>query len=80
MILSAEEYAAWMKRMQLLGELEQQRQEEERNDPDGLKKFLIFLEEVHNLWLKENPDSIHDFSATQMRIERQKLLARFPRR
>jgi hypothetical protein len=48
MILSAEEYAAWIKRMQLLGELEKQRQEEERNDPDGLKKFLIFLEEVHN--------------------------------
>ncbi len=74
------EYEKWLEKMRLLGELEQERKAAERADPNGLKQFLIFLDEVHQIWRKQKPELFTDFTATNMRIERQKLLIKFPRR
>ncbi len=79
-MMTQREYNAWIARMRLLGELERQRKEEERSNPEGLKQFLIFLDELHRTQLKKDSRVLEDLSKTNLRIARQQLLARFPKR
>jgi len=78
--MTRNEYNRWISRMRLLGELERQRQAEERADPDGLKQFLIFLEQIHAVRRKSDDPILDDMSETNVRIARQRILSKYPRR
>ena len=78
--MTRNEYNLWITKMRLLGELERQRQADERADPDGLKQFLIFLEQVHAMWRKSANPILDDMSETNVRIARQRILSKYPRR
>lgn len=79
-MMTKEEYKSWVSRMRTLGELERLRQTRERADPEGLKKFLSFLDDIHAIWRKNNSPILEDMSATNVRIARQKILSRYPLR
>ena len=74
------EYNQWITKMRLLGELERQRQVDERADPNGLKRFLIFLEQIHAMWRKTENPILNDISETNVRIARQRILSKYPLR
>ena len=74
------EYSQWITKMRLLGELERQRQADERADPNGLRQFLIFLEQIHAMWRKTENPILNDISETNVRIARQRILSKYPLR
>jgi len=74
------EYSQWISKMRLLGELERQRQSEERANPNGLRQFLIFLEQIHAMWRKTNNSILNDMAETNVRIARQRILSKYPLR
>jgi hypothetical protein len=76
--MTKEEYQRWIAKMRLLGTLEENRQKEERTDPEGLKKFLFFLDDVFQIWRKNNSPIFKDMAATEIRIQRQRVLAKYP--
>lgn len=77
-MMNKDEYRSWISRMHTLGELERLRQVAERADPEGLKTFLFFLDEIHAIWRKTNNPILEDKSATYVRIARQTTLSRYP--
>lgn len=72
------EYDSWINKMKKLGELERLRKQEERTSSDGLKQFLIFLDEINKMLRKNKSPILNDM--TDVRIARQQLLARYPMR
>lgn len=76
-MMTQDEYRCWIAKMRLLGELERRRQEEERADPNGLKQFLFFLDQIHAMWRKSNNPILEDMSETNARIARQQTLAKY---
>lgn len=79
-MMTQNEYNRWIAKMRLLGELERQRQEDERADANGLKQFLFFLEQVHAMWRKSDNAILDDRSETDVRIARQRILSKYPMR
>lgn len=79
-MMTKTEYDSWISKMKMLGELERLRKQEERISSDGLKQFLVFLDEVHKMSCKTENPILDDMSMTDLRIERQQLLARYPMR
>ena len=76
--MTIEEYRRWIVKMRLLGTLEEKRQKEERANPEGLKRFLLFLDDIFQIWRKKNSRIFEDSTATDIRIKRQKILAKYP--
>ena len=79
-MMNQNEYNHWITKMRLLGELEQQRKEDERADPNGLKQFLFFLDQIHAMWRKSGNPILDDMSETNVRIARQRILSNYPLR
>jgi len=79
-MMTKDEYNRWITKMRLLGELERQRQKDERADPNGLKQFLFFLEQIHAIWHKSGNPILDDMSETNVRVARQRILAKYPLR
>lgn len=79
-MMTREEYDIWIQKMKLLGELERMRREQERSTPLGLKQFLIFLDDLHSILRQNRSAPTDDLTMTNIRIARQKLLAKFPKR
>jgi hypothetical protein len=77
-MMTRNEYKQWIAKMRLLGTLEQQRQAEERADPDGLRQFLIFLEQMHAMQQRSDDSNHDDMSNTDVRIVRQRILSKYP--
>ena len=77
-MMTKTEYDIWISKMKLLGDLERLRKQEERTSPDGLKQFLVFLDDVHQMSGKNKRPILDDMSMTDLRIERQQILARYP--
>lgn len=77
--MNKNEYADFIKRMQMLGNLESQRKQAESSHPVELKKFLLFLDEVQLISQKQQTNASTVSSTTEMRIRRQQILARVPR-
>ena len=76
--MTLDEYKNWIAKMRLLGDLERQRQADERAEPDGLKQFLLFLDQIHNMLQKSGRAILDEMSETDVRIRRQRILAKFP--
>jgi hypothetical protein len=76
--MTQDEYDNWIAKMHLLGDLERQRQADERADPNGLKQFLAFLEQVNAMMRKSDHPIFDEMSETNVRIARQRILAKYP--
>lgn len=77
-MMTKNEYDTWISKMKMLGKLERLRKQEERINSNGLKEFLVFLDEINKMLRKNKSPILNDM--TDLRIERQQLLARYPMR